>query len=276
VIEPLSSALWTAGFVSAAMAAVAAVERAIPLRARGRWSSQHLAPNLAITLITLASNIALTFPLVIVLVWLERQNLGVLRLLALPSVVAAAFGVVLLDFAAYVGHVAMHRVPALWRFHSVHHSDPTVDVTTALRQHPGETLIRYAFMAGCAIGLGVAPSTLAIYRTWQAINSLLEHANIKLPARIDRLLCSVVVSPNMHKVHHSRVQAFTNSNYGNIFSFFDRILFSFTPAERGLEVSYGLDGFDDATTQRTARLLALPFTGPRTSRAVASAMRQPA
>lgn len=258
------------------MAVIAGVELAIPLRGRGQWSSRHVAPNLAITLITLASNIALTFPLVIVLVLLERQNLGALRLLALPSVVAAAFGVVLLDFAAYVAHVAMHRVPAFWRFHSVHHSDPTVDVTTALRQHPGETLIRYAFMAGCAIGLGVAPGTLAIYRTWQAINALLEHANIKLPAQFDRLLAFVVVSPNMHKVHHSRMEALTNSNYGNIFSFFDRILFTFTPPERGSEVAYGLDGFDDTATQTTTRLMALPFTGLRGSKPVALPTRQPA
>jgi sterol desaturase/sphingolipid hydroxylase (fatty acid hydroxylase superfamily) len=276
MIEPLLSAVSAAGFVLAAMSVVAGIEAAIPLRVRGQWNSLHVRPNLALTLITLGSNILLTLPLVIVLVWLERRNLGAVPLLVSSPIAAAAVGVVLLDFAAYVAHVAMHRVPAFWRFHSVHHSDPTVDVTTALRQHPGETLIRYVFMAGCAIGLGVAPATLAIYRAWQAINSLLEHANIRLPAQLDRLLAFVVVSPNMHKVHHSRIEGFTDSNYGNIFSFFDRMLLSFTPPERELAVAYGLDGFDDSMTQRTIGLLALPFTGPVGSRAAVSATQRPA
>ena len=276
MIEPLPSALSTAGFVLAAMTVVAGVEAAIPLRVRGPWNTEHVGPNLAITLITLASNIFLTLPLVMVLVWLQAKSFGVLPLLALPALPRAALGVVLLDFAAYVGHVTMHRVPTLWRFHSVHHSDPAVDVTTALRQHPGETLVRYGFMAVCAIGLGVDPSTLAIYRVWSAINALLEHANIRLPLGLDRFFAFAIVSPNMHKVHHSRIEAFTNSNYGNIFSFFDRLFFSFTPAERGLDMPYGLDGFDHPATQTTTSLLALPFRGSRASSPAAVVTGQPA
>jgi sterol desaturase/sphingolipid hydroxylase (fatty acid hydroxylase superfamily) len=276
--EPLSSTLVSAGSVLAAMTVVAVVEAAIPLRIRGKWNADHLAPNLAMTLITLGSNILIALPLVTVLAWLQKNNLGVMSSLAVPPLLATAIGIVLLDFAAYVGHVTMHRVPLLWRFHRVHHSDPTLDVTTALRQHPGETLIRHAFMAGCAIGLGVDPRTLAIYRTWQAINALLEHANISLPTWLDHLLAFVVVSPNMHKVHHSRVEEFTNTNYGNIFSFFDRMFFSFTPVRCAREIPYGLDGYDDPTTQRTTSLLVLPFTGPgpRASSTVALATRQQA
>src|SRR5215475_12261836 len=143
----VSSTLLSAAFVLAATVVVAGVETVIPLRARGRWNRQHLGPNLAMTLITLASNILLAVPLVTVLFWLQARNLGVLRVLALPALPTAVLAIVLLDFATYVAHVAMHRVPALWRFHCVHHSEPAVDVTTALRQHPGETLIRYGFMA---------------------------------------------------------------------------------------------------------------------------------
>ena len=272
----VSSTLLSAVFVLAAMAVVAGVEAVIPLRARGVWNRQHLGPNLAMTLITVASNILLAVPLVIVLFWLKANGLGVLRLLALPALPTAVLAVVLLDFATYVAHVAMHRVPTLWRFHRVHHAEPAVDVTTALRQHPGETLIRYGFMAVGAIGLGVDPGTLALYRTWSALNALLEHANISLPTRLDRLLAFVVVSPNMHKVHHSRTEAFTNSNYGNIFSFFDRLLFSFTPAEYGRKIAYGLDGFDDPATQTTTGLLALPFSRARASSRIALVTQQSA
>src|SRR6185295_12935560 len=107
-----------------------------------------------------------------------------------------------------------------WRFHAVHHSDPAVDVTTTIRQHPGESVIRYAFMAGCAFVLGVGPAPFAAYRAWSAVHGLLEHANVRVPRGLDSLLSLVVSTPNMHKVHHSRTTSETDSNYGNIFSLF--------------------------------------------------------
>jgi sterol desaturase/sphingolipid hydroxylase (fatty acid hydroxylase superfamily) len=160
----------------------------------------------------------------------------------------------------------MHRVPILWRIHSVHHSDPTLDVTTTVRQHPGETLLRYVFLSVFAIGVGVSPATLAIYRAWSALNALFEHANIRLPLRLDNLLSLVVVSPNMHKVHHSRMETLTNTNYGNILSIFDRVFATFTSPERGLDIAYGLDGLDDAATQTTLGLLTLPFRAEKPAR----------
>jgi sterol desaturase/sphingolipid hydroxylase (fatty acid hydroxylase superfamily) len=141
----------------------------------------------------------------------------------------------------------------------VHHCDPVVDVTTTIRQHPGEGIIRYAFMAVFAIGIGAGPAAFAVYRAWSAINGLLEHANIRVPAWLDELLSLVTTWPGVHKVHHSRLPEETDSNYGNIFSFWDRLFRTFTPASRGADVQHGIEGFDDAPTQTIRGLLWLPF-----------------
>lgn len=253
------------GIILTAMAVITLIEIAIPLHARGRWNSAHLVPNLALTFMTLALNLAFGAVLVLALVHLEAYGVGLLPALGLPSVVALGVTVVVLDFSFYVAHVAMHHVPAFWRFHRVHHSDPALDVTTTIRQHPGETVIRYAFMGAFAVFLGASPAALTTYRALAALNGLLEHANLRAPLWLDRLLVLVTTWPHMHKIHHSRVVEQTNSNYGNIFSVFDRLLGTYTPSVRGISVAYGLDGLDDVPTQTTAGLLALPFQWERTA-----------
>jgi len=258
-LAQLPSSISTVGAILAAMAVVALLESAMPLHARGRWHRAHLGPNLALTFITFATNIVFNGALVMTLIWLQSTGLGLLRLFELPPVMTVLVVVLLLDFSFYVAHVAMHRIPLLWRFHRVHHSDPVVDVTTTIRQHPGEGVIRYAFMAAFAFALGASPGAFAVYRSWSALNGLLEHANIRVPPWLDGLLSLVTTWPNMHKVHHSRTGTETNTNYGNIFSLFDRLFFTFTPSNRGASIPYGLDGFDDPAAQTTAGLLAMPF-----------------
>jgi len=258
-LAQLPSSISTVGAILAAMAVVALLESAMPLHARGRWHRAHLGPNLALTFITFATNIVFNGALVMTLIWLQSTGLGLLRLFELPPVMTVLVVVLLLDFSFYVAHVAMHRIPLLWRFHRVHHSDPVVDVTTTIRQHPGEGVIRYAFMAAFAFALGASPGAFAVYRSWSALNGLLEHANIRVPPWLDGLLSLVTTWPNMHKDHHSRTGTEPNTNYGNIFSLFDRLFFTFTPSNRGASIPYGLDGFDDPAAQTTAGLLAMPF-----------------
>jgi len=203
------------------------------------------------------------------LAWLQLEGLGILHLTAIGPLMTVVIVVLALDFSFYVAHVAMHKIPAFWRFHRVHHSDPAVDVTTTIRQHPGESLIRYAFMGAFAIALGASPAAFAVYRGWSALNGLLEHANIRAPLWLDRLLSLVTTWPHMHKIHHSRVPQQTDTNYSNIFSLWDRLFSTFTPSRQGTNIAYGLEGFDDPATQTTAGLLALPlrdnqaFDGPR-------------
>ena len=258
----------TAGVILVAMAVVASIETALPLRVPGRWSRAHRGPNLALTFITFATNACFNAGVVLTLAALQSNGVGLLSMCPLPPLMAVGVVVLVLDFSSYLAHRTMHARPALWRFHRVHHSDPVVDVTTTVRQHPGEGVIRYAFTAVFACALGASPGAFAVYRLWSALNALLEHANVRVPRRLDSLLSLVVSTPNMHKVHHSRTATETNTNYGNIFSLFDRLCGTFTPSARAMHVVYGLDGFDDPGTQTTAGLLAMPFrflpagTGP--------------
>ena len=214
----IASAIPTIGGILVAMAIVALIEIAVPLHARGRWNRIHLGPNLALTFLTFATNAFLNAALLTTLVWLRVKHFGLLGMVPLPGLASGVIGVLALDLSFYVAHVAMHRVPAFWCYHRVHHADPAVDVTTTIRQHPGESVIRYAFLAAFAFAFGVSPGAFAVYRIWSALNGLLEHANIRMPLWVDGLLSLVTTWPYMHKIHHSRIAAETNSNYGNIVS----------------------------------------------------------
>jgi sterol desaturase/sphingolipid hydroxylase (fatty acid hydroxylase superfamily) len=253
------SSVETVVVIVAVMAVVALIEVAMPLRDRSGWNRARVRSNLALTLITFATNAGFNALLVAALLRAELAGFGPLRALSLPPAVEIAVVVLVLDLTFYISHVAMHHVPAFWRFHRVHHSDPLVDVTTTIRQHPGEGVIRYAFLAITAIALGASPYAFAVYRLWSALNGLLEHANVRVAPKLDALLATIITTPNMHKVHHSRVPHETNSNYGNIFSIFDRALGTFTPTQRGLNVNYGLDELDHEHEQTTPALLGLPF-----------------
>jgi len=175
--------------------------------------------------------------LVMTLLWLEAKGLGLLRMVSLRPFTTAVITLVLLDFSFYVADVAMHIVPGFWRYHRVHHADPPVDVTTSIRQHPGESVIRHAFMAAFAFGIGASPGAFVVYRVWSGLNGLLEHANIRLPLWLDGLLSSPPGPTCTRSITREPHEA--NTNYGNIFSLFDRLFSTFTPSKRGTNVVTG-------------------------------------
>jgi sterol desaturase/sphingolipid hydroxylase (fatty acid hydroxylase superfamily) len=214
-----------------------------------------------LTITTFVMSMFFGAAIILTLVWLQAAGLGVLNWSEVDSFWAVVAAVLVLDLSTYACHVALHKVPAWWRFHRVHHCDPAVDVTTSFRQHPGESVIRYAFLAVTAVAIGASPVAFGVYRTLSAFTALAEHANLRVPPWLDDALSLVTTWPTFHKVHHSRARHETDSNYGNIFSFWDRLFFTFTPARRGREVDYGLDGLDDVRNQTVAGLLTLPFRG---------------
>src|SRR5262245_33118643 len=148
----LAALLW----IVSGMAALASLEAAIPLHARGRRNRAHLAPNLALTAITFATNALMNLAIVFALARAQSAGFGLLPALALPAFWTAALAIAGFDLAWYATHVSMHKSAALWRFHRVHHCDPAVDVTTAIRQHPGESVIRYVYLAAFGLALGAA------------------------------------------------------------------------------------------------------------------------
>ena len=165
-----------------------------------------------------------------------------------------------LDLFTYFAHVLMHKTSLGWRFHRLHHSDKEVNVTTAFRQHPGETVWRILGYILAIATFGIPLWVVIVYLVVSTFNAQLEHSNIRLFAPLDRVLRLFLVTPNMHKVHHSREQIETDSNYSNIFSIWDRIFGTYTPTVDFGRLSYGLDGFDDAKKQTLPGLLKLPFS----------------
>ena len=147
----------------------------------------------------------------------------------------------------------------LWRFHQVHHSDDFVDVTTTYRTHPVETAWRFLFIFVPVWLIGIPALAVVIQRLVSAANGILEHGNIRLWCPLDRMLSLVWVTPNIHKIHHSRQRAETNSNYGNVLTLYDRLLGTFTPSERAESVVYGLDEVDPARIASFGALMSMPF-----------------
>ena len=156
-------------------------------------------------------------------------------------------------------HLLLHKLPLGWRFHRVHHSELEADVTTAFRQHPGETLWRSLWQCIGTVAFGLPFWVLPVYLSLSSLNALLEHANLRVHESVDRFLRLLIVTPNMHKIHHSRVADETDSNYSNIFSVWDRLFGTYTRRPEYQTLSYGLDRSDSKQKQRLKELIIEPF-----------------
>jgi sterol desaturase/sphingolipid hydroxylase (fatty acid hydroxylase superfamily) len=245
--------------VLGALTIASLIEALIPLRQQSRRSNGRLATNLWLLAITLGLATLLNFILAMGAAYVARSNGGLLQVLGLGTTASFVVAVLALDGATYLAHRLLHEIPLLWRVHLVHHTDAAVDATTGFRQHPIEGVWRFGFIAMTAWTLGAPPAAVAIYRLLGALNSALEHANIRVPRILDRALVWLWVTPDMHKVHHSRERAETDSNYANLFSFFDRLFQTFTPSSRGPLVRYGIEGYDAREHQSIGAVLWLPF-----------------
>ena len=242
-----------------AMALAACIEAVLPLFGRTPMPGRRQT-NLGMMTTALLSNWALTSAAAVIALALSLQRPGLMERLGIPFPAQLLVSVVVLDFFfGYLAHRAMHASPRLWPMHRVHHSDPFVDLTTTYRTHPLEVAWRFLFMIAPVWLLGIPAESVLIYRLISAINGVLEHANLRPASWLDRALSVVWVTPNMHKVHHSRQEIETNSNYGNIFSVYDRMMGTFTPTERAFTVTYGLDDVDPIRATSLPALLAMPF-----------------
>lgn len=154
---------------------------------------------------------------------------------------------------------SMHKSWLGWQFHRVHHSENAVDVTTAFRQHPGETVWRVLWQLAAIVLFGLPLSVVIVYLLLSTLNAQLEHSNIKMNGSLERCLRLLIVTPHMHKVHHSRKQKQTDSNYSNIFSIWDRVFRTYTSEVDFQSLRYGLDGFDVKERQTLNGLLKMPF-----------------
>lgn len=262
--------------VLSALAVASIVEWFVPLRQQSRRSNGRLATNLWLLAITLALGIVLNLALALGAAYFAQRGIGLLQAFGVSGAAAFIAALLALDGASYLAHRVMHQTPTLWRVHLVHHIDSSVDATSAFRQHPIEGVLRFSFIAITAWSLGAPLAAIAVYRLLGSLNSVLEHSNIRLPRWVDRVLVWIWVTPDMHKVHHSREPSETDSNYANLFSFFDRLFGTFTPSSRGPLVRYGIHGFDAPKQHSIGAVLWLPFRGLDLPAAVVTAMPEAA
>lgn len=236
-----------------------ALESIIPLYRFRNSRLRHAMPNVALTLMLVFTNLSLSVSSAYLADFAIRNGVGLFPLLGLSSLVQVILGVLALDLFAYFAHVLLHKSWLGWQFHRVHHSENAVDVTTAFRQHPGETVWRIIWQLAAIVVFGIPLWIVIVYLIFSGLNAELEHANIRLNTRVDWFLRLLVVTPNMHKVHHSRDQIETDSNYSNILSIWDRLFGTYTSAIDFRKLNYGLDGFDVKERQTLIGLLKMPF-----------------
>jgi len=173
------------------------------------------------------------------------------------SVIAVVVGVLLLDMADYWRHRFSHRWPPLWRLHRLHHTDPRIDITTALRSHPIEQALRPLFIVGAIVAFGIPPLAVLIYPLLVLPVLLFQHANVRLPVSLDRVLVWLISTPSMHLVHHSRRPVETDSNYATGLTVWDRLFGTFSPSNSPHGI--GLDGFDTPPQQTLRGMLRNPW-----------------
>ncbi len=231
-------------------------------RVQSRW--KRMVVNFIVSIPAFALLRLLFIP---VMVWLATKNLGwnfgLNYLYSAPAWLKAAISFVLIDYSNYIWHILLHKLPFLWRFHLVHHTDLDLDVTTAFRFHLGE-LIGSVFFRGAAITLiGASPLIVLIYEIVFEVATQFHHSNTKIPFGLERALNHLIVTPRMHGIHHSMIKKETDSNYSVIFSFWDRIHKTARLNIHQNEIVTGVPSYADERELTIGNLLKLPFTSIR-------------
>ncbi len=253
----IRAVIFAAIFGSMALLEVVAPRRPLGYGRKWRWVT-----NLSIVVLdSVIVRIVLPMAAVGAALWANGQGIGLLPALGIPPLVAGIIAFVVLDFAVWLEHLVSHKWPILWRIHRMHHADPDIDVTTALRFHPLEILISMVWKAGIVVALGAPALSVLIFEAVLNGGAMFNHSNVRLPGWLDRLLRPVIVTPDMHRVHHSVIRRETDSNYGFNFSFWDRIFRTYVaePARGHLGMTIGLSSFQNEAPTGILWSLLLPF-----------------
>jgi sterol desaturase/sphingolipid hydroxylase (fatty acid hydroxylase superfamily) len=217
----------------------------IALAALGSLALRAIAPIAGVSLAVLA----------------QREGWGLLNLVAVPAWLAVVLGVIAIDLGIYLLHRAFHAVPLLWRFHQIHHSDLDIDCGTALRHHPVETVVDQAFDLALIVAIGVPPLAVMIGVLVTSMASLFNHSNIALPPAADRVLRRLIVTPDMHRIHHSVEIEESNRNFANILACWDYLFSTYRhePLRGQAQMDVGLAEVRSDRDFSLWKLLALPF-----------------
>jgi len=238
------------------------IEGAIPLLPMQykRNKLKHAAVNFGFTVIHLIIHTFLAILIVLLSDWCKTNGIGLVYWFNAGTLGAIIISFLVLDFfGGWLVHITEHKVPVLWRFHVIHHADNNVDVTTGLRHHPIESVLRGVFFFMGIVLSGAPMYAVMIFQTLLIIATAFTHANISLPKWLDTAIGFVLVSPNMHKVHHHWKQPYTDSNYGAVLSIWDRLLGTFSKLDPK-DIKYGLDRYyPNERDEDFVHLLKQPF-----------------
>ena len=250
-------------------AAMALLEVWLPRRRRtvSRWL--RWPNNMGLTFLnTMLVRVLFPTALAGVALFAETRDLGILRWLGLPEIVAVVIAVLALDLVIYAQHVVLHMVPLLWPLHRVHHADVEVDVTTGFRFHPLEIFLSLAIKGVVVVVLGAPVAAVVVFEVLLSATSLFNHANVRLPRGVERILRAVVVTPDMHRVHHSIERQERDSNFGFNLPWWDRLFGTYRaePALGHEAMTLGLPGFRERREIWLDRLLLHPVLDDKTRR----------
>lgn len=238
------------------------IEGSIPLLQLNykKTKKKHAFVNLGFTLIHLIIHTFLALIIIKISDWCISNNFGFIQFFKVGLIGSILITFFILDFfVGWLVHFTEHKIPLLWRFHVIHHADNNVDVTTGLRHHPIESILRGLFFFMGIFVAGAPMYAVMIYQTILIFATGFTHANISLPKKIDHFISYFLISPNMHKVHHHYKQPFTDSNYGAVLSIWDRVLGTFLKLEP-TKIIYGLDKYyPNEEDENFIKLLIGPF-----------------
>jgi sterol desaturase/sphingolipid hydroxylase (fatty acid hydroxylase superfamily) len=241
------------------------LEALFPLRHRTRALVGRLITNLCVSAFAFAVAAGIVRPVGLSLAaWTSAKPFGLLHIVVLPATVQFGLAFLLMDLTFYYWHLANHMIPVLWRFHNVHHIDPDLDVSTALRFHVVEVLLSTGFRVVQVGLIGLSPLMYMIYESVFQGSTLFQHSNVRLPFRVERLLNKVLVTPRMHGIHHSVVEGETNANYATVFSWWDRFHRSLRLDIPQSALVIGIPAYHEPVDNTLWNVLVLPF---RTQRA---------
>ena len=222
-----------------------------------KW--KHAKVNLLLLLFVMIINAVFGIATVGIFLWLENSQFGLLHTFVAPVWVELLLSIIVLDLIAQYGvHFLLHKIPAMWRLHIVHHSDKNVDATTGTRHHPIDFIIRESFALIAVIIMGMPIAFYLLYRILSVLFTYFTHANISMPIWLDKGLSYLIVTPNMHKFHHHYELPWTDSNYGNMLSIWDRLFGTFVYDDVS-KIQYGIDIADHTDDESFAVQLSIPF-----------------
>lgn len=238
------------------------IENVVPLFRTEYNKVKHTGLNIFFTLTTVLINFLMAFILIGASTWAVGNEFGILQWIGASAIVVATLGLMLMDLlAAWLAHYVEHHVKWMWQFHVIHHTDQNIDTTSANRHHPGESVIRFVFTTVAVLIVGAPIWLIFVYQSMSLVLTQFNHSNIKMPLWLDNVIKLVFCTPNMHRVHHHYRQPYSDTNYGNIFSFWDRIFGTYAVVDN-TKLVYGVDTYmDEKQTNNIVELLKMPFQG---------------